>query len=232
MSDHPGYAASAPVPRDTPPMHRLAALLGLVVAFGWTYLLAGRSQSVADVHQDLVTIGAEWTIVLVLAAIAFGLQRKTFAYFRLRMPGARDVLVVLGAFVATFVLVGIAGRFVTMPTSGLDISQLGQVAFPLRLGLVFTAAVCEEFMYRGFGIEELNDLTGSWWLAGAISWAGFTLAHVDRYGWSPALAIPAIAGALLTLVYLWRRNLPASMLLHFMIDGFTILLAPLYMHPR
>jgi len=225
-------SAAAAAPHEAHATHRLAVLFGLVVAFGWTYLLAGRSQSVADVHQDLITIAAEWAVVLVLAVIAFGIQRKTPAYFRLRMFGGRDLLLMLLAFGATFLLVGVAGRFVTMPTSSLDVRQLGAVPFPIRLGLVFTAAVCEEFMYRGFGIEEINGLIGSWWIAGGISWAAFTLAHIDRYGWTPALLIPAIAGGLLTIVYLWRRNLPVCMLMHFMMDGLSILVVPFFLHAR
>ncbi len=87
-------------------------------------------------------------------------------------------------------------------------------------------------MYRAFAIEEINGLTGSWWLAGFLSWAAFTLGHIDRYGWTPALLIPAIAGGMLTLLYLWRRNLPLCMVMHFLLDGFSILLVPFFLHAR
>lgn len=83
-------------------------------------------------------------------------------------------------------------------------------------------------MYRGFGIEELARFTGTRWIAGLLSLVFFTLAHVGRYGWGPALLTPAVPGAALTLLYLWRRNLPLCMLMHAIIDGIFVILAPLF----
>jgi CAAX protease family protein len=207
--------------------HPTAAIVGLLVAFGWTFLLAGRTHSVADVRQDLVTIGAEWLVVLVLAVIAFGLEGRTLRDFLVRMVGGGDLLLMLGVLVLTYLASGLVSAFVTLPTSSLELAEAGRVPVLIRLGLVLTAAIAEEFMFRGFGIEELNRLTGSWWLAGALSWAAFTLAHVDRYGWTLGLLIPAIAGGGLTILYLWRRNLPLCMLMHAIIDGVALLLVPL-----
>jgi CAAX protease family protein len=208
---------------------RALAVVGLVIAFGWTLLLAGRTHSLADVHQDLVTIAAEWIVVVILAAIAFGLQGRRSTYFHLALFTGRDLGAMLAAFVSTYLVVGLVSAFVPLPTSSLDVRLLGQVPVLVRVALVLTAGICEEFIFRGFGIEELASLVGSWPLAGVVSWIAFTLAHIDRYGWSPGLLIPAIAGGMLTLLYFWRRNLPLCMLLHILIDGISVLLAPMLM---
>jgi membrane protease YdiL (CAAX protease family) len=100
------------------------------------------------------------------------------------------------------------------------------VPFSVRLGLVVTAAVCEEFIFRGFGIEELASLTGSVWFAGLVTWLGFSMAHVASYGLGPALVFFALLGAFLTVLYLWRRNLPYCNLLHAILDGVSIFLGP------
>jgi membrane protease YdiL (CAAX protease family) len=84
-------------------------------------------------------------------------------------------------------------------------------------------------MYRGFGIEELALLTGHRWLAGSLSLVFFTLAHAGLYGFSAALAIPGLTGAVLTLLYLWRRNLWSCILMHLLIDGLFFVLVPALM---
>lgn len=209
---------------------RAWAVVGLIVAFGWTYLLSGRSHDLANIHNDMVTIVAEWGAVIVLAIIAFGIQRRRPSDFGLEMFGWRELFWMIIALVGGYACVGIASRLVPMPAaafSSLGIRRLASVPFSLRLGLVLTAGICEEFMFRGFGIEELGGLVGSVWLAGLISLLAFTFAHVDRYGFNLALLIPGIIGAFLTLLYLWRRNLPVCMLLHAIFDGFAILVLPM-----
>jgi membrane protease YdiL (CAAX protease family) len=222
----------APV-RSRPPLnltgYRVWAIVGLIVLFGWNYLLTGRSHDLANIHDDLLTIAAEWIVVIILAIIAFAIQKRSAGDFGIRMFGWRDFLVMIGVLVVSYVGTGIATRFVTMPawaTSPDAMRRLLSVPFSVKLGLVLTAAICEEFMYRGFAIEELGGLTGSIWLAGLISWLGFSLAHMGLYGFAPALIIPAGIGAFLTLLYLWRRNLPVCMLMHATLDGFSLLILP------
>jgi membrane protease YdiL (CAAX protease family) len=219
-------------PRSRPPMNlagqRAWAVLGLIVVFGWNYLLTGRSHDLTSVHDDLLTIAAEWAVVIILAIVAFGIQKRSVRDFGLRMFGRRDLLVMIGVLVGSYVVTGIVTRFVTMPAWSTPdaMRHLVAVPFSVKLGLVLTAGICEEFMYRGFAIEELGGLTGSLWLAGVIAWLGFSLAHMGLYGFAPALLVPAALGAFLTLLYLWRRNLPVCMLMHAILDGFAILILP------
>ena len=91
-----------------------------------------------------------------------------------------------------------------------------------RILLVTRAAVFEEAYYRGFAIERLAEITGFRWLAGLISLAGFTFAHLSYWGWSH-LIIAAFGGAVLTGLYLFRRDLGANMIAHFVTDGVAFL---------
>jgi membrane protease YdiL (CAAX protease family) len=106
---------------------------------------------------------------------------------------------------------------------------LAAVSLPLRIALVLTAGIAEEFIYRGFAIEELGEVLGSRWAAALASWVCFTIAHGGRYGFSPALLLPGAAGAMLTILYLWRHNLLACMLMHIIIDGVGIIVVPALM---
>ena len=232
MASSPQRVTSVDNRRNNGGARRIWSFVGLVVTFGWTFLLAGRSPSLANVHNDLVTIASEWIVVAILAVIAFGFLKREAGFFGLRAASGRDILAMLGIFVATYVATGIVTRFLPVQTSMLDIEGLAAVPLSVKVGLVLTAGICEEFMFRGFAIEELADWTGSVWLGAFIVWLAFVLAHIDRYGLTSGLAIPAIAGATLTLLYVWRRNLPACMFMHALIDGLSIFLLPLLMKPH
>ena len=209
---------------------RAAALIGLLIAFGWPLLYYAvpslSTHQIASVHDETVTIVAEWSVVVILCVIAFGVQGWRPADFGLRGLGWRDILASLGGVVLAFVLSGIASRLVHMPSSLSNISAVAAVPVALRIALVLTAAICEEFGYRGFGIEELAHLIGNRRLAGLFSLILFAVSHAGLYGFSAALIIPGAIGAVLTLLYLWRRNLPACMLMHAIIDGFFLVLIP------
>ncbi len=122
------------------------------------------------------------------------------------------------------VLSGIVSRFVTAPK--FDLRQVAAIPVTVRSGLVLTAAVCEEFMYRGFAIEELGVLTGNRWLSACISLVLFGLGHVGTYGFSTALLLPASVGLMITLLYMLRNNLLICMLMHGAIDGLFLILIP------
>ena len=213
---------------------RAPALIGLLVAFGWPLIFLAlpglTTHQIASAHDDTVTIVAEWSVIAVLCLIAFGVQRWRPSDFGLRGLGWRDILASLGGVVLAFVLSGLASRVVHMPSSLSNISKVAAVPLALRIALVLTAAICEEFGYRGFGIEELAHLIGNRWLAGLFSLILFTVSHSGLYGFSAALIIPGLVGAVLTVLYLWRRNLPACMLMHAIIDGFFLVLIPAVAH--
>ena len=206
------------------PRHKLVAAAGVVLAFAWPWLIESHAHSLASVRSDIRSICAEWLIALILAAIAFGFERRAPGFFGLRVFGWRDLLAMAIALVAAFLLTGIASRFVRAPSFNL---QLSGVPLSLRAGLVLTAGICEEFIYRGFAIEELGALAGNRWLAALVSLIFFTLPHARLYGFTSALVLPAIMGAALTLLYLWRRNLPVCMLMHAIVDGIFLILIPM-----
>lgn len=212
------------------PPARISTLIGLVVAFSAPLLLRipglSSTHQITNVHADIAVVCVEWLIVVVLCVIAFAIQRREPSEFGIRGLGWRDGLAALAGVVIAFVLSGAASRMVAMPSSLTDLQKMAAVPLGLRIAVVLTAAVCEEFMYRGFGIEELTFLTGKRWLAGLLSLILFTFSHAGLYGMSAALVIPALAGAVLTGLYLWRRNLPSCMLMHAIIDGMFLVVIP------
>jgi membrane protease YdiL (CAAX protease family) len=96
-------------------------------------------------------------------------------------------------------------------TGGID--RLMATPFWYRFMLVSRAAMAEEILFRGYPIERLEELTGSRLVAAAISWAAFTIAHHRLWGWN-YLLVAGFLGAILTVLYLWRRNLYSNMIAH------------------
>ena len=81
----------------------------------------------------------------------------------------------------------------------------------------------EEFLYRGYAVERLAALTGSYWIAGLLSVLVSGLAHVPMWGW-PAALTTVVSGALATGFYVWRRDLLANIIAHVTTDFVGIVL--------
>lgn len=88
-------------------------------------------------------------------------------------------------------------------------------AFSITL-VCIRAGVLEEAFMRGYQLERWNALLHHKWAASALSLIPFALLHYPQ-GWAGIL-ISFAAGAVLTACYWWKRNLPANMIAHFLID--------------
>jgi membrane protease YdiL (CAAX protease family) len=88
---------------------------------------------------------------------------------------------------------------------------------------ILIGGAAEEFLYRGYAVERLAALTGSYWIAGLVSVLASGLAHVPMWGWWAALTT-VVSGALGTAFYLWRRDLLANIVAHVTTDFIGIVL--------
>jgi membrane protease YdiL (CAAX protease family) len=210
--------------------NRPATIAGLALALGWPLVLAAfvPHQNLAHVNQDVTVIVAECVSVLVLAAIVVFWERlPLFSTVGLTRPRPVDWIFVVGlVLVAVAAAAILAHNHVTVSSKGSILGQVVAVPLALRIALVLTAGVCEEILFRGYAIERLRALTGNVWIAALVGTVLFTLAHVPRYGLTQGLAGVFVVGAILSAIYVWRRNLLACIVLHWFVDGFSLLLLP------
>jgi uncharacterized protein len=107
----------------------------------------------------------------------------------------------------------------------------GQPSAPLSVSLWATAlttvraGIAEEVFYRGYAIERIEALTGRRWAAVLIPLTMFAAFHY-RQG-LPGIFIALVLGAILTAFYLWKRNLIANILAHFLVDFVPNVVLPL-----
>jgi membrane protease YdiL (CAAX protease family) len=110
-----------------------------------------------------------------------------------------------------------------------DLSKGFAVVFswPLwfRILAVVTAGTVEESLFRGYAIERLGLLTGSYGWAAGISLAVFGIVHLPF--WGPGILFNALfGGAASTLLYIWRRDLAACIIAHVTVDAIALIVDP------
>jgi len=102
----------------------------------------------------------EVVIALPLLAIAFIINKRSLDFFGIRRVGLRDMGAAILAFFGVFGVVAIAqpvvNALIGSSPSTPDGDPLRSAPLGLALLLSASAGVCEEFVYRGFLIEELG----------------------------------------------------------------------------
>jgi membrane protease YdiL (CAAX protease family) len=91
--------------------------------------------------------------------------------------------------------------------------------------MVLRAGIVEEICYRGYTIERLQKMTGSWVVYFLIPLILFAAFHY-RQGIG-GIIISFVAGAILGILYLKRRDLKANIITHFLGDFIPNVLIPL-----
>ena len=159
-------------------------------------------------------------VVLVerLPLSSIGLRRPTWGTLGAVLAGA---VLMLGASIVIGLILAKLGLAINR--AALD--KLLAQPWWFRLLLVTRAGVVEELLLRGYGMERIRELTGSRFVAALVTLAAFTLAHLSYWGVAQ-LVVAGVAGLVLTLLYLWRRELIANMTVHFITDAVGLLLQP------
>ena len=196
----------------------MRSAVGVVLAVGCACLPFAEWEHEFD---HLVLYELTWWLLVagVLAYVRF-VERRPLASIGFTAPRARDVAI---AVVAGIAILGVlAAIYALGPDETGKLATLTATPPWWRLISVARAAVGEEVVFRGYAIERLSELTGRRWLAALASCAIFALAHVGTWGWSH-LVIAGAGGAMLTALYLWRRNLWINIIAHAIVDGIALL---------
>jgi membrane protease YdiL (CAAX protease family) len=206
----------------------VATGVGLAISLGWLFLFFGHGvESLSNLTQDTGVLVKEWAVTIVVVTIVLFWERKPLTSIGLRLPDRIDLAAMTGAFVVAIFASSIVASLTEQGSSLPDLRTLLAVPWGMRLALTLTAGICEETLLRGYALERLIGIFKNRWLPGAIVIIAFGAGHVGRYGLTPALLVPTVIGAVITVLYLWRRNLPICMLLHAAIDAVGLFVMPL-----
>lgn len=201
--------------------------VGLLLALGAISLPFGRwDDSLVNVAHMAANELVYWGLVVAVLLYVTRIEQRPLSSIGFRAPGVMDMVLALVTGVLIVAVLALM-YLVVFPALHWDetkqLQTLTAVPFWLRFMTVVRAAVSEEVLFRGYALERTQELTGSRAAAGLFTWAIFTLEHLSYWGWHHLL-IAGLAGAMLTLLYLWRRNLWGNMMAHFMVDAVGFLL--------
>ena len=206
---------------------RIAILIGLTFALV-VPLLRLQDYAPAFLHLDPF-YGREaffWGLAALVLLYSLMVEGRGPASWGLRRPNWWSLLFGVGGAAVTLAGVGGLIAYLTMQFhlehNAEALKKLMDLSYGQRALLVLRAAVVEEFLFRGYGIERLQELTGSRFIAGIVTLAAFTLAHLAYSGWTQLL-FAGSAGLVLTVLYLWRRDLFSNMIAHFLTDAAGLL---------
>lgn len=214
--------------RSTAPS-RIFAFVVAVLSAAAFLLLVGLLPSVAKASDQQIVIKAVVEIVATLALL-YGLIQwgrvapEALGVRRLRAAsiGWGLVCFLVTAVLSAIVVYGFA-HFGIAQDKG-TLAALASHSVPIILLIAAMAAIAEEIVFRAVLISQLETATGSAWLAGLISLVVFAAAHAA--GWGPwQILFAAVPGLVLTIFFLWKRDLWICILAHFLTDALGLLAA-------
>lgn len=212
----------------------VAAVVGLAVAWVGTGLLISPAARLLGKPDRIATRCLEQTFLWMLFAailvivIVWEKQPLASLWFQPHWFSVAWGLL----FAVLSVLVIIPAREWVRRTAGLGGFAAGMekiLTLPVwfRVVAAITAGVVEETLFGGYTITRLAFLTGSLWLAGALSVAAFAALHIPSWGVGPAVSF-LVGGAVSTAFFIWRQDLLAMIIAHASVDVWGLVITPLY----
>jgi membrane protease YdiL (CAAX protease family) len=219
-------ASNALLKHQPPPA---ATLVGLGVALFsplFTNLVVTRGLGLTP-SGALIAAGLviHWATFALLLVIVLRWEREPLKSIGWQSPRWSTLLLGIVAGVVIAIVSGFVGQRLRLRSDTHFLAFLQSLPLMARVVLVITAGVYEETLYRGYGIERLSKYFGGKWIAAAITLAVFTYAHASAVGAAQLAPILIVAG-LVTVLYLWRRDLLLNMVVHTTIDALGLLVIP------
>jgi CAAX protease family protein len=188
------------------------ALFGILIIRAAVYLFYSPYSFPAAIWRESLN----WLgVITLLFIIRFG-ERLPFRSVGIGRATIKSSLG-WGAVIAVVCLVLAIGIVaLTHYNGGESGAALGKLPLWLVTVIVLRAGVLEELFYRGYAIERLEALGLNRFWAGTIPLLIFAFGHWTG-GWAN-IVIALVLGAVLTFFYIWRRDLVANMIGHFVVD--------------
>lgn len=213
--------------RDSIAQTRPVTIIGILLAlFGFLFLGVlefATGISVGRVESSLF----KWVLVGAVVLIILRFERKSLASIGIAQPDRWDILAGIALFVSGLLSFLVAATvvdalgFSIAPFDGDPNGTTDRTITALLVGLFVgvTAGITEEILYRGYALERLEGLSGSTVVAGTVTAFLFVVVHYGGHAFGGLLVITPVA-VLLTVGYVWRRNLFVPVIGHVLINSF------------
>lgn len=169
-----------------------------------------------------------WLAVGALLLYVFRVEKLDWSSLRLVRPTERDLE--WAGWIGGGLMAWAWGMSMLLPAeaqrhAGEAQDTLVGVGPVLALGLVLTAGITEEILWRGYAVERAAAWIGPW-AASIIGLAVFAYGHLDFFG--PGWLLTGLPTAAMFYIMLTcRRNLWAAILVHLLADSPIFILSVL-----
>jgi len=194
-------------------------LLGMPLSY---FITANFLQSMERNQRTLVSSLITFGLAAGVVAVVLLWEKQPLYALGIRPQTRRSIIIALSASIViavggTLISLGLFKLF-NQPMPTLTTERI--TGFPLWLGLwiVFSSSIAEEVLYRGFVLERLGQVTGSIWIGGLITLIWFTLLHLPL-GLTYTLMIVLPSSIMITLLYIWRRDLITTIIVHLVFNA-------------
>jgi membrane protease YdiL (CAAX protease family) len=211
-------------------------ILGVLIALSTPivqFMLGPLYQIFPFPMDRLVSLGVFWISTFLVLGIAYfgeGYPLSTFGFRRTPKTLRTRLIEWILTIVATIVIGGVIIFFSTyvrnLLTNAPALSKVLLLPAWVLIPAWITGSFTEELLFRSYAIERLTDLTGRRWLASLIAVIAFTALHIFGWDWIHVLTVVLPGGVMLTLFYLWQRNLALNVMIHAVLNA-PLLLLPL-----
>ena len=196
------------------------ALVGLGLAFlpswapsllrGWGVELPSHLGPASSIAWNIVAVSLLLLYILLV-------ERRGLSSIRIVRPTGKDLEWALILFGIHMGFAWLVRTLWPPPSSDSGSDEIAAMPLILVVALIISAAVFEEILFRGYPLERLTELTHHRWIALVVTVPLFVIPHLMFFG--PQWLLYQGSGTLVIYVlYLWRRNLVACMLLHLLIN--------------
>lgn len=187
---------------------------GLTVAFIAYYLAPILSWFGIKFGAEGPAMSIFWKVIAAVIIIGFIwlVEKRSLASVNIIRPSEKDITWAFyfwGISMAWYWVIST----ILPPDPSEGVNTIANLHPFVVIGIILTAATVEELFYRGYLIERFYELTGHLWIGVIVSCIIFVVPHVQFFGVS-WLIYQGVGAALLYVLYLWRRNLVAVMVLH------------------
>ena len=173
---------------------------------------------------------AAWTIALPLLLSSLVFDKPSLGSFGLKKISLIDLALAILGFIINYYLVFWSYGLIAQTGLRMISIDFGRASTRLRWAVLLTGGIAEEFIFRGYLIERVVSWTGRISVAVICSCIVFFLWHVPLWGIGSAICI-GVSSSVFALLYGWRRNLPACMLMHGLCDAYGLALVPAFQTP-
>jgi membrane protease YdiL (CAAX protease family) len=186
------------------------------------------TRATISLRGSLPWLGAFGLLVAGVAAIAIFGERLTWADIGFATTSWWAIpsgLALALFFVSVFAPIANA-MLIRSGFATFDAGQAALASLPvwyLCLTVIIVAGG-EEWLYRGYAIERLEQLLGAAPLAGSLSLVAFVIAHLPVWGIGVSLTT-LVSGAIFTVLYVCFRDVSFLILAHVLTDLYGLVIA-------